>query len=113
MAASPIRRFSQPAVTATIATARLELGLFALVLGVCLLALRVDFGYDGQMMYRVTESLALRHSLQVQDPVWHSNEPYAYFGLGVSLLLLPFFGLGSMIGGDRSRFIVLYGPLVT
>ncbi|HXN57393.1 MAG TPA: glycosyltransferase [Candidatus Angelobacter sp.] len=95
------------------ATVGVELGVFALVLGVCLLALRVDFGYDGQMMYRVTESLALRHSFVVQDPVWHSNEPYAYFGLGVSLLLLPFFGLGSLLAGDGSRFIVLYGPLVT
>lgn len=100
-------------VTTRPATAGLELGLFALVLGVCLLALRTDFGYDGQMMYRVTESLALRHSFQVQDPAWHANEPYAYFGIGVSLLLLPFYGLGSLLGGDGTRFIVLYGPLVT
>ena len=92
---------------------RLELGLFALVLAVGLLALRTDFGYDGQMMYKVTESLALRHSFQVQDPAWHANEPYAYFGLGVSLLLLPFYGLGSLLTGDGSRLIVLYGPLVT
>jgi hypothetical protein len=113
MAASPIRRFSQPAVTATLASARMELGLFALVLGVGLLALRTDFGYDGQMMYKVTESLALRHSFQVQDPAWHANEPYAYFGLGVSLLLLPFYGLGSLLTGDGSLLIVLYGPLVT
>ena len=92
---------------------RIELGLFALVLAVCLLALRVDFGYDGQMMYRVTESLALRHSFQIQDPVWHANEPYAYFGLGVSLLLLPFYALGSLLTGDGSRLIVIYGPLLT
>jgi dolichol-phosphate hexosyltransferase len=106
-------RITRGDVTTRPATVWLGLGVFALVLGVCLLALRVDFGYDGQMMYRVTESLALRHSFQVQDPVWHSNEPYAYFGLGVSILLLPFYGLGSILGGDGSRFIVLYGPLIT
>jgi Dolichyl-phosphate-mannose-protein mannosyltransferase len=113
MAALPTRRLSQPAVIAKPASGRLELGLFALVLGVGLLALRTDFGYDGQMMYKVTESLALRHSFQVQDPAWHANEPYAYFGLGVSLLLLPFYGLSSFLTGDGSRLIVLYGPLVT
>jgi hypothetical protein len=100
-------------VTTRPSTVRLELGLFALVLAVGLLALRTDFGYDGQVMYRVTESLALRHSFQVQDPAWHANEPYAYFGLGVSLLLLPFFGVGSLLGGDGTRFMLLYGPLVT
>ena len=114
MAASPSLRFSgRPAVTTSLAVGRLELGLFALVLGVALLALRTDFGYDGQMMYKVTESLALRHSFQVQDPAWHANEPYAYFGLGVSLFLLPFYGISSLLTGDGSRLIVLYGPLVT
>ena len=114
MAASPTWRFSPHAVsTAPRATGRLELGLFALVLGVGLLALRTDFGYDGQMMYKVTESLALRHSLQVQDPGWHANEPYAYYGLGVSLLLLPFYGLSTLLTGDGTRLIVIYGPLVT
>jgi hypothetical protein len=68
------RRFSQrPAPAPNPATGRLEFGLFALVLGVGLLALRTDFGYDGQMMYKITESLALRHSLQVQDRSWHAN----------------------------------------
>jgi hypothetical protein len=113
MAASPFGRISEPAAIARPASGRLELGFFALVLGVSLLALRTDFGYDGQMMYKVTESLALRHSFQVQDPAWHANEPYAYFGLGVSLLLLPFYALSSLLTGDGSRLIVLYGPLVT
>jgi hypothetical protein len=113
MAAIHARRFSQPGPIERPASGWLELALFALVLGVGLLALRTDFGYDGQMMYRVTESLALRHSFQVQDPAWHANEPYAYFGIGVSLLLLPFYGLGWLLTGDGSRLIVLYGPLVT
>jgi hypothetical protein len=113
MAAVPIGRFNLPARLPRPAAGRLELGLFALVLGVGLLALRTDFGYDGQMMYKVTESLVLRHSFQVQDPAWHANEPYAYFGLGVSLVLLPFYWLSSLLTGDGSRLIVLYGPLVT
>jgi hypothetical protein len=33
--------------------------------------------------------------------------------MGVSLLLLPFYGLSSLLTGDGSRLIVLYGPLVT
>ncbi|TMD87495.1 MAG: phospholipid carrier-dependent glycosyltransferase, partial [Chloroflexi bacterium] len=33
--------------------------------------------------------------------------------MGVSLLLLPFYGLGALLTGDGTRLIVLYGPLVT
>jgi len=91
----------------------LGLGIALVALYVYLLGLRANFGYDGQMMYRVTESLVLRHSFRVVDPVWHSNEPYAYFGLAVSLLLVPFFWLGQLILENGSRFIILYEPAVT
>jgi hypothetical protein len=91
----------------------LGLGVFVLALSVYLLALRTNFGYDGQMMYRVTESLVLRHSFRVVDPVWHANEPYTYFGLAVSLLMVPIYALGQLVQHDGSRFIVLYEPLVT
>jgi len=93
--------------------AYLGLGIFLLALCVYLLALRTNFGYDGQMMYRVTDSLVLRHSFRVVDPVWHMNEPYTYFGLAVSLLLVPIYWLGQLLQHDGNRFIVLYEPAVT
>ena len=93
--------------------AQLTLGLFVLALGVYLLALRTNYGYDGQMMYRVTESLAVRQSFQVVDPVWHMNEPYTFYGLAVSLLLLPVFLLGQVLQHDGSRLIVLYEPTIS
>src|SRR5438093_13381640 len=93
--------------------AQLTLGLFVLALGIYLLALRTNYGYDGQMMYRVTESLAVRQSFQVVDPVWHMNEPYTFYGLAGSLLLLTVFLLGQALQHDGSRLIVIDEPTIT
>ena len=89
------------------------LTLFCVSAGLYLLALKTYFGYDGQMMFRVTESLALHHTLRVVDPIWHVNEPYATYGLGVPLLLIPFFWLGQVLTHDGTRLAILYEPVVT
>ena len=50
----------------------------------------VYYGYDGEIMYRVSESLVLRHSIIVTDPIYHYLQPYSSYGIGTSLALLPF-----------------------
>src|SRR2546421_6718028 len=89
------------------------LTLFCVCLGIYLLALQTYFGYDGQVMFRVTEGIVMRHSLRIVDPVWHFNEPYATYGLGVSLMLIPFFWLGPLLTQDGTRLAITYEPMVT
>ena len=73
----------------------------------------LDMGNDGGMMYRVTESLVLRHSFQVTDPFFHIQQPFSNYGLGVSLALIPLFSIGWLLFHDGTRLIVLFDPLVT
>lgn len=70
-------------------------------------------GYDGNIMLRVTESLLLHHSVQITDPMLHFNEPYSYFGLGVSLFLIPFVAIGHGLFGSSTALLTLFEPLVT
>jgi hypothetical protein len=70
-------------------------------------------GYDGNIMVRVTESLLFRHSLVITDPMLHFNEPYANYGLGVSLLLAPFVALGHTLFASSTALLSLFQPLVT
>ncbi|HET9847797.1 MAG TPA: hypothetical protein VFR68_04490, partial [Candidatus Dormibacteraeota bacterium] len=64
------------------------------------------------MMIRVTRSLVTQHSLRIQDPVMHLSEPYSYFGLAVSLLLVPLFALGQLLFHDGVVLLSIYEPLV-
>jgi hypothetical protein len=64
-------------------------------------------------MFRVTKSLVTAHSLRIQDPVLHLNQPYSYYGLAVSLLLVPFFLLGQAFFGDGTVLITTFEPIVT
>src|SRR5690348_3549566 len=68
-------------------------------------------GYDGNIMLRVTESLVFQHSLHITDPMLHFNEPYAYFGLGLSLLLIPFVVVGQGLFGSSTLLVTLFEPL--
>jgi hypothetical protein len=92
---------------------RFQLLLFAVIVSVYALGGPTFFGYDGEIMFRVTESLGLRHSFQITDPLAHANEPYSWYGLGVSLLLLPLFGLGRLLLHNGASLISLYEPSVT
>ena len=69
-------------------------------------------GYDGTIMLRVTESLLLHHSLQITDPMLHVNEPYSYYGLGISLLLVPFVAAGHALFGSSITLLTLLEPLL-
>lgn len=92
---------------------RLSLLLFAITALVYLFPGKTFFGYDGEMMYRVSESMVLRHSIQVIDPIYHTNQPYAAYGIGLSLLMAPLVALGAALLHDPRSLIVLLEPAVT
>lgn len=69
--------------------------------------------YDGDMMIRVTKSVVTQHSFRIQDPVMHLSEPYSYFGLAVSLLLIPLYAAGQLMFHDGIVLLSIYQPLVS
>ena len=91
----------------------LALLLFALPMLVYLLSGPVFYGYDGEIMYRVSESVVLRHSIVVTDPIYHFAQPYSPYGIGTSLALLPFVALGQLWLHDPRALVILYLPMVT
>jgi hypothetical protein len=92
---------------------RLSLLLFAITAFVYLLSGKTFFGYDGEMMYRVSESIVLRHSIQVVDPIYHANQPYAGYAIGLSLLMAPLVALGAVLLHDPRLLVTLLEPAVT
>jgi 4-amino-4-deoxy-L-arabinose transferase-like glycosyltransferase len=87
--------------------------LFALPMLVYLLSGPVFYGYDGEIMYRVSESLVLRHSIVITDPIYHYTQPYSPYGIATSLALLPFVALGQLLMHDPRALVILYLPIVT
>lgn len=87
--------------------------LFAVTAFVYLVSGRTFFGYDGEMMYRVSESLVLRHSVQIVDPIYHTNQPYAGYAIGLSLLMLPLVAVGALLFHDPRLLVTLLEPTVT
>ncbi len=87
--------------------------LFIVAFFIYLLSGPPFFGYDGEMMYRVSESLVLRHSFQVADPTYHISQPYSPYGLATSLLILPLVALGNLILHDPRALVTLYLPAIT
>ena len=69
--------------------------------------------YDGDIMYRVSESLLWQHSVRITDPLMHLNEPYATYGPAVSVLLMPLVAAGQLLFHDGGRLTSLYQPAVT
>jgi hypothetical protein len=72
---------------------------------------RID-SFDGEMMFRVTESLVERGSLVVRDDVFHTNEPYAVYGLGTSIAAIPIYLLARATGVDPRWAMSLFNPLI-
>ena len=91
----------------------LQIGLAIVLFAVYWCCVRRYIVYDGDMMIRVTKSLVTQHSLRIQDPVMHLSEPYSYFGLAVSVLLVPLFALGQLIFHDGIVLLSIYQPLVS
>jgi hypothetical protein len=92
---------------------RLPLLLFVVVAGVYLLSGKTFLGYDGEIMYRMSESLALRHSAVITDPIYHTSQPYSPYGIGLSLLLVPLTFAGWLILHDPRSLITLFQPAVS
>jgi len=88
-----------------------------LLFGVCavlfLLSGTTFFGYDGEIMYRVSESLVLRHSIQIIDPIYHINQPYGGYAIGLSLLMAPLVAMGALLLHDPRALVTLLEPMLT
>lgn len=90
---------------------------FALFVGAVALYAFTALGFldsfDGEMMFRVTESLVERGNLRVTDEVFHSNEPYALYGLGTSVVVLPWYLTARTVGLQTRWAASLLNPTVT
>ena len=86
--------------------------LLAVTAMIYLLSGKTFFGYDGEIMYRVSESIVLRHSLQIVDPIYHANQPYGAYGIGLSLLMVPLVALGAAVLHDPRALVTLLEPAI-
>jgi len=107
-----LRSWRRKQATAAPRPGRLSILLFAVTAFVYLLSGRTFFGYDGEMMYRVSESIVLRHSIQVVDPIYHLSEPYAAYAIGLSLLMVPLVAMGAGLFHDPRLLVTLLEPTV-
>jgi len=73
----------------------------------------VFYGWDGEIMYRVSESLVLRHSIVILDPIYHFAQPYSPYGIGTSLLLLPLVAVGQWVLHDPRALVIIFLPAIT
>jgi len=87
--------------------------LFSVTASVYLLSGKTFFGYDGEIAYRVSESLVLRHSLQIMDPIYHVNQPYSPYAIGLSLVILPLVAVGAALLHDPRALVTLLEPTIT
>jgi len=111
-----VQSFARSGVVSSVAGSRpaAALCLLLFLLTASVYSLRgAGFMYDGEMAYRVAESLLLRHSLQISDPIYHLSEPYSIYGLGLSFGLLPFVAAGWALLHDPRILVWLYQPAVT
>jgi hypothetical protein len=86
--------------------------LFAVTALIYLMSGKTFFGYDGEIMYRVSESMVLRHSVQIVDPIYHANQPYAAYGIGLSLLMVPLVAVGVAVLHDPRALVTLLEPAI-
>jgi hypothetical protein len=86
--------------------------LFAVTAGIYLLSGKTFFGYDGEITYRMSESLVLRHTAVITDPVYHVSQPYSPYGIGLSLLLVPLVFAGWIVLHDPRALVTLFEPAV-
>jgi hypothetical protein len=86
--------------------------LFAITAGVYLLSGKTFFGYDGEITYRMSESLVLRHSVVISDPIYHVSQPYSPYGIGLSLLLVPLVFFAWVVLHDPRALVTLFEPAV-
>jgi hypothetical protein len=90
----------------------LLLWLFVITAGVYLLSGKTFFGYDGEITYRMSESLVLRHTAVITDPIYHVSQPYSPYGIGLSLLLMPLVFVGWVLLHDPRALVTLFEPAV-
>ena len=57
--------------------------------------------YDSSIMGQVAANLVNSHSITVSVDPYHLNSPYSFYGLGMSLLMLPTLEISHLFGGSQ------------
>ena len=68
--------------------------------------------YDAGIMVQVTQSLVDDASVEVRRDEFGFNSPYASYGLGFSLLMVPADVVAEAVGADRNAAVMLTNPAV-
>jgi hypothetical protein len=95
-------------------SAAIPAGLF---LGISLVLLSVQRGstptYDASIYIQVTRSIVDHRSLTVTNDPYGINTPYAYYGLGLSIVLIPFYLMQKLFDADSASVLVQANVLFT
>jgi 4-amino-4-deoxy-L-arabinose transferase-like glycosyltransferase len=74
---------------------------------------RAELGsYDGKMMVSVARNLVHHGSLRTSGDFLGMSTPYASYGIGTSLALVPFVVLQDWVAPDRATWLTLLNPLL-
>jgi hypothetical protein len=83
-------------------------GVTLVVAGVALLLSRSTIdNYDGQIMGQVATGIVDRHSIVVRYDGFHLNTPHSFYGIGMSLLMIPGILGSKVIGTTESAGIMI------
>lgn len=79
----------------------LALGASIVVAGIALLLARVYWdSYDASIMGQVATGILDHHTTRVPFDPYHLNSPHSFYGVGMSLLMLPTAALFKVTGGS-------------
>jgi hypothetical protein len=94
------------------ATMRCWAGLSGLALFTCALSLGMLFvrptpeSYDAQIMFQVTQSMVDHRSFIVHQDPFGMNTPYSFYGIGMSLLMVPPYWVAERLHQDPGVFVM-------
>ena len=81
---------------------RVGLGLGLVVAGLALLFTRTTWdSYDATIMGTVATQIVNHHTVTVPFDPFHLNSPHSFYGIGMSLLMIPGMELSRLFGGSQ------------
>lgn len=87
----------------------LGLGLFAFYVAIQRGAIA---SYDGKVMLDVARSIVDRHALTTTHDALGFNTPYASYGIGMSLVMVPLYAMQRGLGVAPDVLVTLANPLI-
>lgn len=71
------------------------------------------WSYDGKVMYAVARAMVHgRLSITRAEDLLGLNTPYSFYGIGMSLFVLPFYGVQRALGIQRDWMVLLANPAI-